>query len=164
MKKLIVLTMVVLSLAIVGCGKKKEPAQIIATDLQVLDDAMFQKLKADNKGKLIIFNFFASWCPPCKAETPDFISVYNEYKNKNFIIIGVSIDSKKQDAIDFVNEYGVTFPVYMADPALQRKYNVAKVPTSFIYDVDGSLANIAEGMISKSMLTKMAQFASQEVK
>lgn len=163
MKKFLITILIITAFAVVGCNKKKAPTQIIATDLSVLDETTFQKLKEENKGKLIIINFFASWCPPCKAETPDFVSVYNEYKNKNFVIIGVSIDSKKQDAIDFVNEYGISFPVYVADPALQRKYGVSKVPTSFIYATDGSLSNIVEGMISKSTLRRMAQLASGEV-
>ncbi len=163
MKKILITIFIVTTFALIGCDKKKAPTQIIATDLPIIDETAFQKLKEENRDKLIIINFFASWCPPCKAETPDFVSVYNEYKNKNFLIIGVSIDSKKQDAIDFVNDYGISFPVYLADPSFQRKYGVSKVPTSFIYKKDGQLLSIVEGMISKSTLKRMAQLASGEV-
>lgn len=164
MKKLLIVIMIC-CFAAFGCGKKKEaPSEPIISDINIVDSDGFGVLKEQYKGKLILINFFASWCPPCKMETPDFVKVYNEYKDKNFVIVGISIDDNKQDAIDFVNEFGVTYPVYMAEPSLRKKYNVAKVPTNLIYSPDGELVQIIEGMISEAMLRRMAQLVAQEVK
>lgn len=164
MKKLLIAALMCGALALSGCGKKKEEpyAEPVITDLEVMDAAGYDKLKEKYKGKLMIINFFASWCPPCKEETPDFVSVYEDFKDKNFVIVGLSIDDSKEDAIDFVNRYRITYPVYLASPALQRRYNVSKIPTSFIYNGDGQLANIAEGIISGPMLRRMAEMASGE--
>lgn len=163
MKKLVII-LVICCFFVLGCGKKKETSQVpLISDISIIDIAAYDKLKEENKGKLVIINFFASWCPPCKLETPDFVSVYNDYKDKNFVIVGISIDDNKHDAIDFVNEFGVTYPVYIADPTLRKKFGVSKVPTNFVYSNDGELANIIEGMISGSMLRRMAELAAGEV-
>ena len=164
MKK-ILLMVFICTFALLGCGKKDKPkGEIIATDIQTIDPAGFDRIKAENKGKLVVINFFASWCPPCKTETPDFVEVYNEYKDKNFTIIGISIDDNKQDAINFINDFGVTYPVYLSDMSLRKKYNVSKVPTNLLYSPDGELAQIIEGMISGPMLRRMAELAAGEVK
>ena len=165
MKKLFIALLIICVAAFVsGCNKKNgEPnLNAVISDIDIMDAAGYDKLKEKYKGKLVVVNFFASWCPPCKAETPDFVSVYNDFKDKNFVIVGLSIDENKKDVINFVNKYGITYPVYLASPALQRRYNVSKVPTSFIYNGDGQLANIVEGIISGPMLRRMAQMASGE--
>lgn len=125
------------------------------TDLEFMDKLMLDEFKKKHRGKKIIVNFFASWCPPCRAEMPDFVEVYNERKD-DLLILGLTIDDNKDDAIRFINEFGVTYPTYISDKKLQYFLNVLKVPTSFLYDEKGNFVQIFEGMMSKQLLLDIA--------
>lgn len=159
MKKKLIITALLCVLAFYGCKKKDEtPAgKIILSDIPLIDSMEYVKIKEEHKGKIIVVNFFASWCPPCINETPDFVKTYNEYKDKNFIIIGISTDDDKKAAIKFVNKFGIEYPVYMSDKAIEKKYMVSKLPTTFIYDKEGKLMEIANGAISGAYLKKLAE-------
>lgn len=65
-------------------------------------------------GKVILLNFWASWCPPCREELPDFVQLYDDYADKGFVIVGVAID-KKQDIVDFMDSVGVEYPVMISE-------------------------------------------------
>lgn len=158
MKKIHLLAAILFILPLfTGCKNEKAdmPSPII-NDMQVMDKNLYNKIKEENKGKIVLINFFASWCPPCKMETPDFVDVYNQYKDKNFIIIGVSGDDNKKNAVDFVNRYGIEYPVYIADKSFQAYYGVSKYPTTFLLDKGGKLVDIYEGMLTKDYLIQLA--------
>ena len=108
------------------------------------------------KGKVILLNFWATWCPPCRREMPDFIEVYEQYKDKNFIIIGIGTDNEKKVA-DFVKKLGVTYPVLVGDrKAMQVSYQYGNhsgaLPYSVIIDKYGVIRYRAGGLISKQKL------------
>lgn len=161
MKKILIPVLMLSLLIVSGCDRKPKKAALepVITEIVTMTPVDYDRIKAENKGKVLVLNFFASWCPPCKQEMPALLSVYSEFKDKNFVIIGVSIDDSDQEAIDFVNEFGITYPVYRADKSLRRKYNVSKVPTSFIYAPDGILSGIVEGMLTEVYLKRIAQSA-----
>lgn len=138
-----------------GVAKTVSPDFKEFTDLEFMDKLMLDEFKTKHKGKKIIVNFFASWCPPCRAEMPDFVEVYNERK-EDLVILGLTIDDNKDDAIRFINDFGVTYPTYISDKKLQYFLNVLKVPTSFLYDEKGNFVQIFEGMMSKQLLLDIA--------
>ncbi len=115
----------------------------------------YEKIMAENKGKVILLNFFGSWCPPCKLETPGFVKAYNENKDKNFIIIGIAVDKNQEDIKKFIDEYKITYPVYQADESLIRYFNIGPIPTSFIFHKDGTLLQSFVGFISEAILTQI---------
>ncbi len=132
----------------------------IVTDLEVHDPLDFYQLKEKYKGKILIVNYFASWCPPCRAEAPDLLRVYNDYKDKNFIIVGYSIDTNKNAAMNFINNFGLEFPTFLASELLQDEMRVRKVPETFIYDKEGILIEMVPGIVSEKYLKVFAEMGS----
>ncbi len=99
------------------------------------------KLKlSENIGKIIILNFWATWCPPCRLEIPDFVSLYQEYKDKGLVIIGVSVDNNVGTVREFIQQNNVDYPVGMADRKVLQDYGgITGIPTTFIIDKKGDI-------------------------
>lgn len=114
----------------------------------------YEKIKNENKGKVIIANFYASWCPPCREEIPGFVRSYVKFRN-NLLIMGLSLDVKNETAINFINEMGINYPVYKADETLQRRFNIMTIPTSVIYKADGTLYNVHFGYLGENEIEKL---------
>lgn len=94
---------------------------------------------SDYKGKLIFLNFWATWCPPCRAEMPSMETIYKNKGNKNFEIIAISVDqTSTQKIYDFILKNNYSFPVYH-DPtgAISNKFLVQSIPQTFIIDKNG---------------------------
>jgi thiol-disulfide isomerase/thioredoxin len=88
-------------------------------------------------GKVIIFDFWATWCGPCKAEIPDFIHLQDKYRNDGLVIIGASVDSTSQVVVDFMatNVPAPNYPLIMANYALRQAYGgISAIPATFIID------------------------------
>ncbi len=106
MKKLL-LMMLLLSLFCVmtGCNKNQNStsssnAPVVSNGMEILNTERFKSVLQEHSGKVILVNFFGSWCPPCKAETPDFVQVYEKYKDKNkFVIIGIAVDQNQAKSL-----------------------------------------------------------------
>ena len=97
------------------------------------------------KGKVVVINFWATWCPPCRAEMPLFNRIYKEYMDKGFEIIAVSTDSSQRQVKKFIKEFGLQFPIVMDNQNLASKYNVSGLPTSFLIDRDGNIIKVRLG-------------------
>jgi cytochrome c biogenesis protein CcmG/thiol:disulfide interchange protein DsbE len=86
------------------------------------------------KGKVIILDFFATWCPPCKEEIPDFIELQKEYGDKGFTMVGISL-SRMSDMRVFAKDFGINYPVLIDDGYAAAVYGpIRSVPTTFIID------------------------------
>ncbi len=157
-----VLVLVVISMVFVVSCKRRAVYQgePIVTDLEVHDPLDFYQLKEQYKGKILVVNYFASWCPPCRAEAPDLLRVYNKYKDKNFVIVGYTIDTNKNAAMDFINNFGLDFPTFIASDLLQDEMRVRKVPETFIYDKEGNLLEMVPGMVSERYLEVFAEMGN----
>jgi thiol-disulfide isomerase/thioredoxin len=91
---------------------------------------------SDYKGKLILLNFWASWCPPCRKEIPDFIKVQNKYKDKGFTLLGISIEAKEPTEA-YVKKAGVNFPIFYDEEKgteIGTKYGMIGIPYSILID------------------------------
>lgn len=95
---------------------------------------------SDFKGKVRIVNFWATWCPPCRAEIPHFVSMFNDLKGKGVEIIGVSMDSNHGDVAPFIKEHHMTYPVVFGDEQVAEAYGgIRGIPTSFVIDRKGRI-------------------------
>ncbi len=90
------------------------------------------------RGKVVLLNFWASWCVPCREEMPAMEKLYQEYKDKNFVILAVAVKDRKQDAIDFVKELKITYPVAL-DPEAQvgNLYGAWGLPATYLIGTKG---------------------------
>lgn len=102
---------------------------------------------SDFKGKIVLLNFWATWCPPCKEEMPSMERLYRRYKDRGFTILAVSIDTGGAAPVAaFVKKFGLTFPVGL-DPklAIANEYRVRGLPSTFLIDKTGNIAAVAVG-------------------
>ena len=101
---------------------------------------------------MVILDFWATWCPPCRRGIPDLISIKKEYKNK-IAIIGVSLDvDTKKNVVPFIKTYGINYPVVYATNQVVRDYgNIDAIPTSFVIDKDGKIVNQHVGLTPKEV-------------
>lgn len=102
---------------------------------------------ADFKGKVILVNFWATWCGPCRAEIPDLVGLQNKYKDR-LQIIGLDVEDDDPDAIkNFIAEFGINYPVAVATAEIRIKYGgIPALPTSFVLDTEGRIVQKHEGL------------------
>lgn len=108
------------------------------------------------KGKVVLVNFWATWCPPCRKEIPGFIDVYESHKDKGFVVIGVAIDQKDL-VTEFANELNITYPIaYGSDDATQVAQDfgntIGALPFNVIVDQEQVIRYAEPGEVSKKKL------------
>ena len=93
---------------------------------------------SDLRGQVVVLNFWASWCPPCRWEMPFFETISQEYKERGVVFLGVAMSDTIEDASDFADSAGVTYPLALdAANEIARDYEVLGLPTTFLIDKDG---------------------------
>ena len=100
-------------------------------------------------GKPVVINFFATWCPPCREETPGFVEVYNKYKKQGFELVGISLDTDtREDLPSFVMTYRIGYRILLGDLDTARAYGgVSSLPTTFFIGKDGRIRNVHVGYL-----------------
>jgi thiol-disulfide isomerase/thioredoxin len=102
---------------------------------------------ADGKGKVVILNFWATWCPPCREEIPEFVKLQQAYKDKLLIIGASEDDDGPQKVQQFVQRFGMNYPIVMATKELIDNYGgVPALPTSFLIDPQGRVVQKHTGL------------------
>jgi len=102
------------------------------------------------KGKVVLLNFWATWCGPCKEEIPSFVQLYDEYKNKGLVIVGVSIDDTPQQLQQFTKEWKMQYPIAQMQSDIEDAYGpFFGIPTSFLIGRDGKICTKHLGPASK---------------
>lgn len=104
----------------------------------------------DFAGKVVIVDFFASWCGPCKDSFPVMQKLHEEFAGKGVVILAVNLDKKEQDMKEFLAKHPVTFPVVRDGAnALVKEVKIATMPSSFILDKEGKVRFVHRGFKGK---------------
>lgn len=106
--------------------------------LKTLHGEQFQLSESIGK-KIIVLNFFATWCGPCRAEMPELNRYYNEHKNESFLLVGIDAEETPERVNQFVSELKLDFPVVIDPGELQKRYAVTAFPTTVLIGVDGKV-------------------------
>ncbi len=146
----IVFLAIALCLVSLSCGKpeSREAVESAAETGSLAPDFVLKDLSGRNvslssyRGKTVLLEFWATWCPPCQASVPELIALHNKYQKSGFEIIGISIDSGADTAStvsDFAASNNIPYTVLIADDAVSKAYNVASIPVSFLISRDGKI-------------------------
>lgn len=134
---------------------------VSAIDFELADQYGEIHTLADYEGRTIFLNFWATWCPPCRAEMPDIQKLYEEYAaagNDSVAIIGVAApgyggEKSAEEIAAFLEENGYTYPVLMDEGGkLFQQYGVYSYPTTFMIDKDGNVFGYASGQLSEDIM------------
>lgn len=131
----------------------------LAPDFTLVDLEGNQVTLSDFRGKTVFLNFWATWCPPCRAEMPEMEAVYQEYKDKGVVVIGVDIKEAEEEVRQYVQQGGYSWTFVLDTTGeVTANYRIAAIPTSFFIDREGIIQAVNIGAMTKrAMEAKLAE-------
>ena len=127
------------------------PASLLpstATALPSMDASTFAAMIEQQRGTPVVVNFWASWCPPCREETPDLVAAHHRWGDR-VRFIGVDLSDDRDGATSFIGDYGVAYPsVFDPTNAIAVAYGLFSPPATLFFDADGTLTETVPGQIS----------------
>jgi len=123
----------------------------VAPDFTLSDASGNPVTLSDFRGKVVLLNFWATWCPPCKVETPWFIELQQTYGDQHFVVLAVSVDEDGWESVKpYIDENGINYRVMIGNATMAAMYGVKSLPTTLIIDKSGRIASTHFGLVSKS--------------
>lgn len=144
-------------------GLKKTTVGAIAPDFTMNDPEGNPVQLSSLRGKVVLIDFWASWCKPCRQENPNVVKLYQKYNGKGFQIIGVSLDRSKEEWVKAIKDDQLSW-VHVSDlqfwqNAAARLYSVSQIPQSFLLDKEGKI--IAKGLRGEQLAEKLNELFPQ---
>lgn len=150
-RKLILFLLIILS----GCGQSKPKEEHTAkttdntranpTDFTLSDMSGQAYTLSAQKGKVVLVDFWATWCPPCRMEIPELIKLYNKYNPQGLIMLGIGLD-KENSLKSFAQQNGIPYPILLGNDIVAKAYNVQGIPTTYLIDKEGKIAFLHVGL------------------
>ena len=151
-------TVAALAVLAVSCSRPK-PSGKAAPDF-ALKDATGQTVKlSDYRGKVVLLNFWATWCGPCKIEIPWFMTFQQQYKDRDFAVLGISLDEDGWDSVKpYVAKEKINYRIMVGNDEIDKAYGgLSSLPTTFIIDRNGRIASKHVGLVSKNIYEQEIQ-------
>jgi thiol-disulfide isomerase/thioredoxin len=110
---------------------------------------------SDYKGKWVLVNFWATWCPPCLEEIPDLVMLHENHKD--LAVIGIAVDFKsRKEIVSFAEDNLMSYPLVLGDEPVIRQFGSSDVlPTTYLYNPQGKLVKLHRGMITRITIEKL---------
>lgn len=148
--------MVVLLVFIAGCDQAETAEKIETTGrVETINAQGLQDIVAKNEGKAVLINFWATWCPPCRAEIPELIELRKKFSDDELMMISVSVD----ESSDLVNEFmhkesEFNYPVYFAAEDVSGVFRIQSIPRTMLFDPSGRRVFDKEGSYPSAMFER----------
>ena len=154
--RLLLWAVIALGLGLAGCSGKGKPQQ--APDLTLVSLEGNPIRLADYKGQVLIVDFWATWCGPCRLEIPHLIALQEEYGDRGFQVIGVAVSDREDQVRLFSKQVGINYPTAMGnDAAVEAFGGFTAIPTTFVVAPDGSIAARLTGYQEKQVFENLIQ-------
>lgn len=137
--------------AVKAAAVRPEKSRKPAPEFSLKDSTGATVKLSDYKGKVVLLNFWATWCGPCKIEIPWFVEFEKTYKDKGFAVLGVSMDEEGWEVVrPYLAKAKVNYRMVIGDDTMAQQYGgVDSLPTSFMIDRQGRIASVHVGLVSK---------------
>lgn len=147
---MVVFLLAVVFVSGVAFAQKSKPApnfKLTAQDGKVIELAKL-------KGKVVVVNFWATWCGPCRKEIPGFMDVHSQYKDKGLVVVGVSLDEEGWGVVKpYIERTKINYPVVIGEGSLAEAYEIPNaIPATYVVDKKGNIAKSHIGFMTKSEL------------
>jgi len=148
------------------CAKEKKSSPGLAPDftLKTIDGQEITLSKL--KGKVVLLDFWATWCGPCRESIPHLIQLYKAYRENGFEIIGISLDKGDAAVVrNFVKSVDIPYPIVVATEEVARDYRVTSIPATFFIDKEGKIREKISGfnsMIAQQMNSNIVDLTSEK--
>ncbi len=123
----------------------------IAPDFELkTNDGVTFRLSENVGKKIIVLNFFATWCGPCRAEMPELNRYFNQHKNESFLLLAIDSEEQPDRVEEFLNELKLDFPAGIDRGAIQRQYGISSFPTTVLIGIDGKVQFYETGSLANA--------------
>ncbi len=120
-------------------------------------DAKIVRL-SEFRGRVVVLNFWATWCPPCRVEIPWLNQLAVKFSKEGLVVIGASLDEGGWPVVNpFLREFGVQYPIVLSDERTVRVYGVGPPPTTFLIGADGRMAAVFAGVVNHQALERSVE-------
>jgi len=135
-------------------GSAVAATRVNPKDIPSIDAGELLNLIGKDKGKVIVVNVFASWCPPCRDEIPGLVKLRRNFPEDKLVLMGVSVDKEPKALANYMQEMRINYPVKLAKGNFVQRVGVTAVPQLLIYNKEGELVINHRGLVDEEDLNK----------
>ena len=155
----IILTLLLALLSALPVAAEVKPSAKVAPNFTLTNVKTGKPVSlSDFKGKVVVIDFWATWCIPCRKAIKFYEKLYRERHKAGLVVLAISIDQREKKLTSFLKKRPVSFPIlHDPDKTLMKKYGVFKIPTTFIIDREGKIQNKYVGIVEKIIRARVEE-------